>query len=145
MQDIGRINSQLYRNSKIYYSNDFKDLEILGGQFMFVLCVYDNPGKSQDWIAEELKINKSTVARVIAELVNQGLVEMTVDKNDKRIHILYPTQKCKGIYPEVKKRLKQYNKIALEGLSTEEKATFRKLFEKVNKNIANEIKNRREN
>lgn len=144
MKDIAKLNSQLYRNTKIYNTNEFKDIGILGGQFIFIMCIFDNPGKSQDWVAEELKMNKSTVARVIAELEHQELVTRTQDENDKRIYILEPTEKCNQIYPEIKKRVRKYNKLATEGLSTEEKATFLELLEKVNKNIANQIKNRRE-
>lgn len=144
MNDIAKLNSQLYRNTKIYNTNEFKDIGILGGQFIFIMCIFDHPGKSQDWIAEELKMNKSTVARVIAELEHQGLVTRIPDEKDKRVYILRPTKKCEDIYPEVKKRIRKYNKLATEGLSTEEKATFLELLEKVNNNIANQIKNRRE-
>ncbi len=62
------------RNGRIFYNRKLARLGLKSGEFLFVLCINDHPGFTQDQLAEELSINKSTVARAVAELIDKGFV-----------------------------------------------------------------------
>ena len=84
MRNLGKWISIIARNSQIYYKRSFEKLGISGGQYIFLICICENEGRTQEWLAEELSMNKSTVARVVAALEQIGMVERL-----SLIHILY--------------------------------------------------------
>lgn len=59
--------------------------------------VLQHPGISQQEIAEELRLDKSTVTRFITKLEEQGLLTREIAKNDLRGKAIQPTKKALAI------------------------------------------------
>ena len=98
---------------------------------LFFPCISRNPGMSQDDIAKYLCLNKSTVARSLASLEENGFVMREADAEDKRVMRVYPSEKMLSLTPHIKEALKEWNAYISEGISEEEMAVFSSVLEKM--------------
>lgn len=64
---------------------------------MYIMCICDNEGLSQEKLSAELQIDKGSVARTIKHLEKDGYITRIVSKDDKRQHQIFPTIKAKNI------------------------------------------------
>ncbi|MBE6645724.1 MAG: MarR family transcriptional regulator [Ruminococcaceae bacterium] len=92
------------------------------GYHAYALAICARPGRSQDELADALCINKSTIARGIDWLLENGYVRRELKPEDKRCFLVYPTDKMLEIYPKVKMIADSWNKILTEDISEEELA-----------------------
>lgn len=122
------------RNGRIFYNRKLARLGLKSGEFLFVLCINDHPGFTQDQLAEELSINKSTVARAVAELIDKGFVYRESNTKDKRIYHLYPTAKATQAYPQIIGTLEEWNTFLVKGLSPQEIQMVDHLLSKISEN-----------
>ena len=98
--------------------------------------ICNTPGISQDQLAKNMLIDKSTVARQAAALEDGGFITRTPSTKDKRVLQLYPTEKTLALLPEVRSTVAKWDAIASQGLTEEELATLTQLLEKVRRNAA---------
>jgi DNA-binding MarR family transcriptional regulator len=98
---------------------------------MFVYTVMKNPGCSQDSIAQRLCLNKSTVARALATLEEQGYVNRVQDREDKRKLLVYPTERMEEIFPRVKELAAKWRESVLAELTPEESEILGVVLEKI--------------
>lgn len=108
----------VYRHSRI----SAKDLQ--PGHYAFVLAVCRAPGRSQEELARELCVNKSTVARNINYLEEKGYVTRTPLPQDKRQFSVFPTEKARAVLPEIRAASAQWMTQLSEGISPEELEVF---------------------
>ena len=85
----------IYRNSKI--SAD----DLQASHYSFVLAICRVPGRSQEELARELCINKSTVARNLTYLEEKGYILRSPIPKDKRQFSVFPTQKMLVFFMEI--------------------------------------------
>lgn len=62
-----------------------------------VRLVLQQPGLSQQAIADELRLEKSTVARFLSLLEEKNLIERRQSDENKREKLVYPTEKAREI------------------------------------------------
>mgnify|MGYP000958990009 FL=1 len=106
--------AMLYRNEKLEHEG------LNGYQHTYIIIICNNPGISQDSLTKRIYVNKSNVARQLALLEQNGFVTRQPSKEDKRVMLVYPTQKAYGIYPRVKAFISEWNSFLCEDFSTEE-------------------------
>lgn len=109
----------------------FEPYGIYGNQVSYLIAIYKFPGLSQDDIAENMFVNKSTVARNLKILIDNGYATSKVDENDKRINRIYPTEKLKQFYPFIDQYLDNWNRDVLSDLTNEEQEIFEELLIKI--------------
>lgn len=97
----------------------------------FVLAVGRVPGRSQEELARELCLNKSTVARALNHLEEKGFVTRRPIKEDKRCLAVYPTEKLNEILPRVREVTRDWNDSITEGISPNEMEIFRSVLERM--------------
>lgn len=134
MEKLNKLLGITARKSQMYYGNEFGHLGISTGQYAFIVCICENPGLSQEELGMNIGINKSTVAKVVAQLEQNNYVVREVDKQDKRGYKLYPTQTTKEMYPKIVEVLDQWKDYLVEGLSEDEVTTLIALMTKVESN-----------
>ena len=93
MNNISR-SQAVYRHSKI--SAD----DLQSGHYAFALAISREPGRSQEEIAQELCVNKSTVARNLNYLEEKGYISRKPLLSDKRQFSVFPTEKMLSVLPE---------------------------------------------
>lgn len=115
----------IYRHSKI--SAD--DLQTT--HYAFVLAICREPGRSQEELAKELCLNKSTVARNLNCLEEKGYITRTPLPSDKRQFSVYPTDKMLAVLPEIKSASAEWMTLLSEGISEEELKIFNSVLERM--------------
>lgn len=92
-------------------------------------------GQSQTELAEFLGKDKTTIARLINSMEKSLLVVRIPGKEDKRINLIYLTQKGKEVQQEVMKCIQHTLNEALDGVSAKDEETSKKVLKKIYKNL----------
>ena len=86
---------------------------------------------NQDNIAKILKMDKSSVAKIVNKCVEDGLVERRINPKNRREYILTLTPKGQKTVDELIVLVDQWQSEALSVLSEEEKDQFLNMVEKI--------------
>jgi DNA-binding MarR family transcriptional regulator len=141
MKDLTKYVSVAYRRTQIFYTEKFKKLGISSGQFMYIVCICENIGQTQEELAKKLIIDKSTVAKILSQLEIEGYITKSMNSEDKRVFNIFPTEKATVIYPSILEIKDEWHHRITENLSEIECDIFERLMEKV---MENSIKNCKE-
>ena len=115
----------IYRNSRITAS------DLNSCHYAFVISICRKPGRSQEEIARDLCLNKSTVARALNSLETNGYILRTPLPNDKRQFSVHPTEKMLAVLPEVRKASEEWRDQLSEGIPEEEMEIFNSVLERM--------------
>lgn len=131
LREIGMIARALDSISNI----EFKEFELTKGQYLYLVRICENPGIIQEKLAEMIKVDRTTAARAIKKLEENGFIEKNDDAINKKIKKLFPTEKGKQVYPVLKNEGDYSNKVALSGFSEDEIEIIFNLLQRVRKNV----------
>lgn len=92
--NFGRCISILDRLMKMYYDRGLSDFEIGWGQQFYVEYLYDHPGASAQEMVACIRVDKATLTKVIKKLTEIDYVQVVRSEEDKRIKLLYLTDKA---------------------------------------------------
>lgn len=112
------------RCAGMFRSDKLKDTGLGACHHSYILAVCRNPGISQDELAREICINKSNVTRHLAALEESGYVERKPSEQDKRVTLVFPTEKALDILPTVRSVIREWNEYLTEGMDEEELERF---------------------
>ncbi len=115
----------IYRGAKI----SAKDLSV--SHYAFALAICREQGRSQEDIARELCLNKSTVARALNTLEENGYIIRKSLPNDKRQFSVYPTEKMLAVLPEIKEASAEWMSLLSEGIPQSELDIFNSVLERM--------------
>lgn len=99
----------------------------------FVLAICAHPGESQDFLAEHLCLNKSTVARSLGTLEASKLIRREVHAEDRRVTLVFPTEQMLSLYPRVREIARDWNRLITEDCTEEELTLFLSVLERMAK------------
>ncbi|WP_096185676.1 MarR family winged helix-turn-helix transcriptional regulator [Evansella halocellulosilytica] len=131
LREIGMIARALDSISNI----EFKEYDLTKGQYLYLVRICENPGIIQEKLAEMIKVDRTTAARAIKKLENNGFIEKKDDNDNKKIKKLFPTDKGKQVYPFIIRENEYSNRVALDGFSEGEVEAISYLLQRVRKNI----------
>ncbi len=124
MSRFMKLLNNISRSQAIYRHGRISADDLLSGHYSFVLAICHSPGRSQEELARELCINKSTVTRNLGYLEERGYIERSTQPNDRRQVSVYPTEKMRQLLPEVQKASEEWMALLSEGIPEEELAVF---------------------
>ena len=119
------------RCAHAYRSDSLEGSGLGASHYFYVLQICAAPGISQEQLAKNLYINKSSVTRASAALEENGFVERRTAEEDKRIIRVYPTARAEEILPEVRKSAHAWNQFLLSDLEEEERQRFLETLDRV--------------
>ena len=119
-----KVLNNISRSQAIFRHNRISAKDLQPSHYAFALAICNSPGRSQEELAEELCINKSTVARNLTALEENGYVTRTPLPNDKRQFSVHPTEKMLAVIPEIKAVSAEWMALLSEGISEEDLAVF---------------------
>ena len=85
-----------------------------------LITICDRPGLSQDRLARQMCLNKSTITRRLSYLEENGYVLRTPSESDKRVLLVTPTEKAYALLPRIKALTEEWSCTVTEELSEEE-------------------------
>ena len=131
MKSLMRQINIISRCAGTYRADKLGDTDIKPVHHSFILAICRHPGISQDELSRHIYINKSNVTRNLSYLEERGYAERRQSENDKRVILVYPTQKMLDIYPQVRSATDECNEYLTEDFSDEEIDVFRNMLERI--------------
>ena len=129
----------IYRHNKI----SAKDLQV--GHYAYALAICRQPGRSQEELARELCVNKSSVARNLNYLEEKGYISRAPLPNDKRQFAVYPNEKLLSVLPEIRSASHEWMSLLSEGIPQNELDTFNSVLERMQVKARELIEKQEEN
>ncbi|WBW97213.1 MarR family winged helix-turn-helix transcriptional regulator [Oceanirhabdus sp. W0125-5] len=116
-ESFGKYISAIYRHQQILINNKLKPYGIGSGQYIFLINIHNHEGLSQKELSKLLAIDKTTTAKAVRKLEDEGYIYREQDKEDKRYYKLYLTEKGKSFIPTLRKFLRSNTDILSSGMS----------------------------
>lgn len=145
MSKFMKMLNNISRSQAIYRHGKISAEDMHSGHYAFVLAICREPGRSQEELARELCINKSTVARNLNCLEEKGYISRTPLPNDKRQFSVYPTEKMLAVLPEVRKASEEWMTLLSEGIPEEELRVFDSVLKRMQERAREIIEKQEEN
>ena len=141
MQKFMKMLNNISRSQAIYRRRRIAADDLQSGHYAFALAICHSPGRSQEELARELCINKSTVTRNLNALEERGYITRSPLQNDKRHLSVYPTEKMLNILPEIEDASGSWMTLLAEGIPEDELAVFNSVLERMQARARNIIEN----
>lgn len=116
--------NNISRSQAIYRHSRISADDLQSSHYSFVLAICRAPGRSQEELARELCVNKSTAARNINYLEEKGYVSRTPLPQDKRQFSVFPTEKALRVLPEIRTASAEWMTLLSQGISQAELDIF---------------------
>ncbi len=123
--------TQIARCGGQYRNRRTEPLGISARQSSLLMEICATPGISQDTLARRVFLNKSVVARLLANLEEQGLVERPTCQKDRRVIRLHPTEKALQILPQLQQTSTGWEKFLTADMTVEEIAALESLLSRL--------------
>lgn len=123
--------NNISRSQAIYRYGRISAEDLQSSHYAFVLVVCREPGRSQEDLARELCVNKSTVARNINYLEEKGYVTRTPLPHDKRQYAVFPTEKATTVLPQIRAASAEWMQLLSEGISPAELEIFDSVLQRM--------------
>ena len=127
MRDINIVS----RCGIIFRSEKLKRFGLGENTHSYILILCRKPGISQDALARRLFINKSNVTRTLAQLEQDGFVTRRPSDTDRRVTLVYPTDRAYEALPTVREVLREWREYLTDGLTEDEKALLADLVHRL--------------
>ena len=115
-------------------------IEFMGGPQGQVIRFLDYREESEQAvlikdIEQELNITKSVASNLVKRMVQNGLVELEVNPNDKRAKYVRLTDKSRSQMKPIKSFFDRMNRSLLDGISEENLAIFEEVMGQLQANV----------
>lgn len=127
--------------AKLYVGALTKKLESLeiDRHFSLLMLVESTPcGCTQQFLCEELQVDKASMVRFIDYLVKKGMIQRTQCQEDRREHHIVLTAKGKKILEQIHEGVLEMNKIAFRGINAVRQKEFYTIMASIKANLEHE-------
>ena len=131
MSKFMKMLNNISRSQAIYRHSRVSADDLQPGHYAFALAICREPGRSQEDLARELCINKSTVARNLNVLEEKGYINRNPLPNDKRQFSVFPTQKMLNVLPEIREASLEWMTLLSDGIPQNELDIFNSVLERM--------------
>lgn len=91
---------------------------------------------TQQELADQLRVDKASMVRVIDFLAKTGFIKRKTNPEDRRKHLLQLTPKAKGVMPDIEECVKAMNEQALKGFTEKEKKQYYDMLDRIYCNLS---------
>ncbi|WP_261541418.1 MarR family winged helix-turn-helix transcriptional regulator [Burkholderia multivorans] len=102
--------------------------EVTSVQYAALAALQQLPGVNQRQLGDELDVDRSTIADLVARMVRNGWIERTDDPVDKRGYVLYLTAAGKKQLATLRPRVEAVERILTAALTPQECLELRRLL-----------------
>jgi MarR family transcriptional regulator, temperature-dependent positive regulator of motility len=102
--------------------------EITSVQFAALAVLQQTSGINQRQLGDELDLDRSTIADLVARMVRNGLIERSDDPDDKRSNVLSLTAAGKKQFATLRRRVDGLERILTAALTSQESVELRRLL-----------------
>lgn len=102
--------------------------EITSVQYAALEILQGTPGVNQRQLGDELDVDRSTIADLVARMVRNEMIERSDDPDDKRSYVLFLTLAGKNQLSKLRLRVEQVERILTAKLTPVEVLELRRLL-----------------
>jgi len=102
--------------------------EITSVQYAALEILQKTPGINQRQLGDELDVDRSTIADLVARMVRNDLIERSDDPDDKRSYVLFLTSEGKKHLAMLRPRVEAVERILTARLTPRETLQLRRLL-----------------
>jgi DNA-binding MarR family transcriptional regulator len=95
-------------------------------QYSILSAVEAQPGLEQASLAQEVGIDRATLANVVARLARRGLVRRQQGKQDRRLKHVLPTAACTRLLAQMEVPARRAHERTIDALKAKERESFLK-------------------
>lgn len=117
-----------YRCAMRFREKELEDTGLAGCQTPYLTALCRRPGITQEELARELNVNKSSVTRQLAALEEKGYVRRESDPCDKRSLLVYPTRQTLDMMDRIFSCYNAWSEYLTQDFSEAEKAELSRLM-----------------
>jgi DNA-binding MarR family transcriptional regulator len=110
-------------------------LGVVPGQFAQLLALFEREGLTQQELSEVVGIEQPTMARTLARMERDDLIERRPHPTDGRSQAIFLTARSRALEPRLHEAAASVNAQALAGLSASEQSTLHDLLKTLNANL----------
>jgi DNA-binding MarR family transcriptional regulator len=111
------------------------DTDITVDQFRLLTHLWKQDGISQQQLAQLVRRDRASITRMADILEQQGIINRTSDKQDRRINLIFLTTKGKQLEPIASEAAQETLEISQKGFSNAERLVLNDLLKKVILNL----------
>jgi DNA-binding MarR family transcriptional regulator len=131
METAAFLLSQLGAHAGTLFLARAAELDLTGPQIGVLRAIADEPGASQQALAQRLDILPSRVVALVDDLEQRGLVRRERHPSDRRSHALRMTETGARLREQLRVIGNEHNERLLADLTDDERATLTRLLAKV--------------
>lgn len=131
MSKFMKMLNNISRSQAIYRRARISAEDLHSGHYAFVLAICREPGRSQEELARELCLNKSTVARSLTCLEERGYIQRLPLPSDKRQFSVHPTEKMLAVLPQIRQASVDWMALLSEGIPQDELDVFDSVLDRM--------------
>lgn len=115
---------------------EFKEMQLNRGQYLYLVRIKENPGIISDHLAGMLSVDRTTTARSVKKLEQNGLIKKGSDEQNRKIKHLFVTDKGEKLAARIEKENTYSNEQVLKGLDKSERLELASLLKQVEENAS---------
>ena len=123
--------SVTYRCAMRFRERELADTGLAGCQTPYLTTLFRQPGISQEELARQLNVNKSSVARQLLALEEKGYVRREPSATDKRILLVYPTERALALKERLYACYGDWSSYLTQDFTEEEKDVLSRLMVRI--------------
>jgi len=131
MHQIAQMLSELARSRVQYITDRMQPHGLKACHAINLSHICGRPGISQDALTRLRHADKSSIARQVATLEEEGFITRVPCQDDKRIMKLYPTRKATELLPVITEILEYWENLLTQDFSGEEIQTLTSLLSRM--------------
>ena len=120
-----------YRCAMRFREKELADTGLAGCQTPYLTALCRHPGMTQEELAQELNVNKSSVTRQLCALEEKGYVRREADPCDRRSLLVYPTERTQAVMSRIFACYGAWNEYLTRDFTEEEKASLSALMGRI--------------
>ena len=128
MIDIYKSYNIISKHACVFLDQKLEKYDLCSCHRIYIKKIIEHPGITRDNIKNIAHVHPSNTTRAIDYMEEKGYVIKTLKEDDKRICILYPTDKLHEVYEELVKAENEWIDIITEGMSVEELEMYKKFL-----------------
>ncbi|WP_342565900.1 MarR family transcriptional regulator [Paenibacillus sp. FSL R7-0345] len=136
-QFLGFLLGSTYRRISTAFARALKPYDITPEQWSVLLMIVDRSGINQKEVAAAAAKDQPTTARIVELLLKKGFITKSLNQNDRRAFLLYPTDEGKQLIEDTVALERQVLSSAVTGLTEEQLEQLRVMLEHIYHNTAN--------
>lgn len=106
-------------------------IEISGGQGRILFVLWKNDNLTVSEISRKTSLAKNTVSIVVDGMVQKGILERTINPDNRRQTIISLTEYARNLQGKYEQVSQQMNRLFYQGFSEEERAEFERCLSRI--------------